>query len=192
MILSGLGLGLSLVVAATAAPIATAAASQATNVRSRASSQCLPGETVLYSCRFGGSLGSVCAAGTSVHYRFGPPLRPDIDLASAADWGNVHVGRVVGQAGGHQSHVRFTSGHHHYIVYEGVDGEAALSPGRRYSGIHVAAGPDGGESVSDLRCRGDEMMADDLSTSVAASAPEELRTGDVLWEQRDGPFDAWF
>ncbi|MBC2653596.1 hypothetical protein H7F50_17915 [Novosphingobium flavum] len=153
-------------------------------------SQCRAGERVIYSCRFGPparpAIGSICWRAAAVHYRYGPPGRPAIDLASTADWSNIHTGHVRGQgAGGYQEHVRFTNGQTDYIVFRGQDGALASRPGRTYSGIAVQ-GPTVGERT--LACRAGATLAPSLVEAVTRLAPPEAELG----ETPDGPFDAWF
>lgn len=148
---------------------------------------CAGGETVVYSCRFGTKLGSVCAGQGRVHYRFGAKGRPEMALSSQPDFGNVHVGMVTGQQGGRQRHVRFTSGVTHYVVFEGVDGQLADRPGRTYSGIAVLSAD---REQATLSCRGGATITPGFTVSVIAQAPAERRT--ALEETPGGPFDAWF
>lgn len=151
-------------------------------------SQCRAGEAVLYSCRFGTparpAIGSVCGSARAVHYRFGAPGKPALDLASAANWSNVHTGTVRGQGGGYQEHVRFTNGATDYIVFRGEDGALASRPGRTYSGIAVQ----GPGTDRTLACQGSARLAASLVEAVGARAPEDA----ALNELPDGPFDAWF
>lgn len=152
-------------------------------------SQCRAGEQVLYSCQFGKSVGSVCAGAASVHYRYGAPGQPGLDLANKPDWSNVHTGTVRGQGtGGYQEHVRFTNGQTHYIVFSGMDGELASHPGRTYSGIAVQSGPRGEKALADLACAGKPRMTGSLADAVNARALADVD----LSEESDGPFDAWF
>lgn len=157
---------------------------------SRATTHCRTGETILYSCRFGKSVGSVCGAPGKLSYRFGPAGRPDIDIASAPDGANIRLGHVTGQGGGHQTHVRFSRGDTHYIVYEGANGSLAVDPGHLYSGIAVLQGADGGRELATLACHAKAMQhpdfADELAGYLPSADPEHLA------EQTDGPFDAWF
>lgn len=150
--------------------------------------QCLAGEQVIYSCRFGPaarpSIGSVCGRDSAVHYRFGPAGRPRLALPSKPDWSNIHTGRVRGQGpGGYQEHIRFTHGVTDYIVFRGADGALASQPGRTYSGIAVQ-----GAGAATLTCRGGATIAGSLVELVAAHAPPEAQLDEVS----DGPFDAWF
>lgn len=155
----------------------------------RAITQCHPDETVIYSCRFGKSLGSICGSAHSVHYRFGPAGKPALDLANKPDWSNVHVGYVRGQgAGGYQEHIRFTNGDTHYIVYRGQNGELADDPGHTYSGIAVLAGQDGGLTLATLSCAANAVISGSMNEDVSLRAPDDLDISEI----EGGPFDGWF
>jgi len=153
-------------------------------------SMCQAGEQVAYSCRFGKSVGSVCVGRGAVHYRFGLPGSPAMDVANAEDWHNVHLGSVRGQGDGWQEHVRFSAGQIHYTVFSGQDGSLSDHPGRTYSGIAVSQGKLGEHSLATLDCKGGAVMAEDWTGLIAAAAPEQLSGN--LQEETDGPFDAWF
>jgi hypothetical protein len=171
--------GLSLGLAAPAAPPLTAAPSAP-------ASQCRAGEKPIYSCRFGKSLGSVCAGPGLVSYRFGPPGRPTIDIASDRDWSNVRRGGVTGGGGGSQQHLRFTRAGHHYIVFWGAAGEYTRIPGKHWSGIHVRRGD---RELATLACRDGAWPAEDWEQLLRDSLPRHLRT---VPEDTDPQFEAWF
>ena len=154
--------------------------------------QCRAGETILYSCRFGRAVGSACLGAPGIHYRFGPEGRPAIDLANDADWNNVHIGFVTGGGGGHQSHVRFTAGRHHYIVFESQAGPLTDIPGQRWSGIAVLAGDDGLNTIALHECRSRPTMAGDWRFGLRRHLPAYLRDTDARDEVVGGPFDAWY
>jgi hypothetical protein len=150
---------------------------------------CKAGEEPLYSCRFGRKIGSLCGGSDRVTYRFGSAARTEMEIASKADWSNVRLGFVNGQQGGHQSHIRFTRGDTHYVVFEGANGQATTRPGFTYSGIAIVAGPDGGKSLGRLEC-GNGLDASAMAEAVRDRAPAALR--EQLNETLDGPFDGWF
>lgn len=152
-------------------------------------SQCRAGEEVVYSCRFGKAVGSVCAGARQVTYRFGPLGKPALALTNRADWSNVRLGHVIGQgSGGFQEHVRFTNGQTHYVVYRGRDGALADRPGRTYSGIAVQHGESGARNLARLNCNGSAQIAGSMTEAVQQRAPQ----GQDLAEAADGPFDGWF
>ncbi|MCW4461245.1 hypothetical protein OK349_05965 [Sphingomonas sp. BT-65] len=171
--------GLSLALAAPAAvPLTASPAVPA--------SQCRAGEKTVYSCRFGKSLGSVCAGRGSLHYRFGPPGRPQIEIASDANWGNVHRGGVVGGGGGSQEYLRFTRGDHHYLVFWGVGGQYTEIPGKQWSGIHVSRG---GNDLATLRCKSNAWPTENWEQLLRASLPGHLRE---VPDDTDPQFEAWY
>lgn len=156
----------------------------------KTTTQCRADETVIYSCRFGKSVGSICGTEHGVHYRFGPAGRPALDLANKPDWSNVHIGYVRGQgAGGYQEHIRFTNGDTHYIVYRGQNGELADDPGHTYSGISVQAGQDGGRTLATLGCTANVLVSGSMTEDVSLRAPDG---GLDIAEIEGGPFDGWF
>jgi hypothetical protein len=150
---------------------------------------CKTGEEPLYSCRFGKKIGSVCGGSDRVTYRFGSTAKTEMEIASRPDWSNVRLGFVTGQQGGHQSHIRFTRGDTHYIVFEGANGQAAVNPGHSYSGIAIVAGPDGGKALGRLDC-GNGTDASAMADAARDRAPAALR--EQLNETLNGPFDGWF
>ncbi|WP_423604081.1 hypothetical protein [Sphingomonas sp. MS122] len=171
--------GLSLVLAApAAAPLTAAPAAPA--------SQCRAGEKTVYSCRFGKALGSVCAGRGTVSYRFGPAGRPQIDIASDRDWGNVRRGGVVGGGGGSQEYLRFTRGDHHYLVFWGVAGQYTDIPGKHWSGIHVSRS---GKDLATLSCKSNAWPAEDWRQLLRASLPRHL---EEVPEDTDPQFQAWY
>jgi len=164
--------GLSLTLAAPAVAPLTAAPSSAP------ASQCRAGEKTVYSCSFGKSVGSICANGGKLHYRYGPAGRPAIDIASNGEWSNVRRGFIVGGGGGSQRHLRFIRGDHSYAVFWGVAGQYTQSPGATWSGIHVSEGK---TDLTTLRCKRAAWPSDDWE-DLAQDAPEE----------DDSQFEAWF
>lgn len=141
-------------------------------------SQCRAGEKIVYSCGFGKSVGSICASGGKLHYRYGPAGRPAIDIASNGAWSNVRRGFIVGGGGGSQQHLRFIRGDHSYVVFWGVAGQYTQSPGTTWSGIHVSEGK---ADLATMRCKRAAWPSDDWE-DLARDAPEE----------EDPQFEAWF
>ncbi len=150
---------------------------------------CKAGEQPLYSCRFGKKIGSVCGGAGRVTYRFGSAAKTEMEIASKPDWSNVRLGFVTGQQGGHQSHIRFSRGDTHYVVFEGANGQAATNPGYSYSGIAIVAGADAGKTLGRLDC-GNGLDASAMAEAARDRAPAALR--ERLNETTDGPFDGWF
>lgn len=160
--------GLPLMLAAPAAVPVTAAPGAPV-------SQCRADETVVYTCGFGRSLGSVCSGSGKLHYRYGPSGKPDIAIASADDWSNVHRKVVVGGGGGSQPYLRFTRADYNYVVFWGTAGNLTERPGRLWSGIHVR--------------RGDKDLA---TLSCGSGAHPVGRIPDAVPEDSDLSFDMWY
>ena len=173
----------ALVLASLALLPAVPADAPAASVRGRPATQCRPAEVVLYSCRFSRAVGSVCLDGKTVHYRYGPAGRPEIDIAGDDGWTNVHFNTTVGGGGGRQHHVRFTAGRYDYVVYEAVGGGLTEVPGRRWSGINVARD---GRDLALLECPGPARLHPDgwdlLFERAPASARDRLLDGDPRFE----------
>jgi len=161
--------GLALTLAAPAAVPVTAAPSPTP------ASQCRAGETVVYTCGFGKSVGSVCSGGGKLHYRYGPAGKPDIAIASAPDWSNVRRKVVVGGGGGSQPYLRFTRADYSYVVFWGTAGNLTERPGKLWSGIHVRRGD---KDLATLSCRG--------------GAHPVGRITDAVPEDTDLSFDMWY
>lgn len=168
----------SLVLIGPTLMLAAPAAAPVTAAPRDAASQCRAAEKVVYTCRFGKAVGSVCAGAGKLHYRYGPHGRPAIDIASTGDWSNVRRGGIVGGGGGSQQHLRFTRGDHHYIAFWGVAGQYTQIPGKRWSGIHVSKGA---ADLATLRCNSAAWPANDW----------EALASDVRGET-DPQFEAWY
>ena len=150
-----------------------------------AGSHCRNGEAVVYSCRFGAKTGSVCLGANSIHYRFGPLGRPEIDLASAPDWSNVHPLELYSQSLA-QKHVRMNRGPISYVVYFGEAGRLSDVPGRRISGITVMRGTD--RILGELACPGAGRFSPDAYARIGDAAPAGWEGG----EAAGGAFDGYF
>lgn len=147
-------------------------------------SQCRTGENVVYSCRFGAAVGSLCGSKGKLSYRFGPPGRPAIDIASDARWSNVRTATITG-SGGFQHHIRFTRDGFDYIVFYAIAGQYAEVPNKSWSGIHVGRGD---RDVRDLACRGRPTMPPpglgDLDRFLPAGVPSI--------EEPDDRYNMWY
>ncbi|MCX7285869.1 MAG: hypothetical protein NTX28_17840 [Novosphingobium sp.] len=148
-------------------------------------SLCTGGERVVYSCRFGTRLGSVCLGRKSVHYRFGRPGSPEIALASTPDWSNIHTGGNRSQGGLNQDHIRFTNGQTHYVVHQDETGSLNENPGIGSSGIEVLGGQTGSTPIASLRCRSAARFNLQAFADLYRSAPGHWDGN----EMPDSPFD---
>ena len=164
----------------------SAAPAPAENARVAGASHCRNGERIVYSCRFGRKTGSVCLGANSLHYRFGPLGRPELDLSSLPDWSNIHIGGNRSQAGLNQNHIRFTKLDTHYVVHAGETGQYNERPGFRISGIVVLKGASAENQIASLSCRGGKQFSDDAYRDFTNAAPD---TWDG-WEADGGSFDA--
>lgn len=153
--------------------------------RPASTGHCRDGEAVVYSCRFGAKTGSVCLGTKSIHYRFGPPGRPEIDLASLPDWSNVHTLELYSQALA-QKHVRISRGPISYVVYFGEAGQLSEVPGKRISGITVMRGTD--RILGELACPGGGSFAPGPFGKIRDAAPASWEAG----EASGGTFDGYF
>ena len=165
----------NLVLAGLALMLAAPAAAPVTAAPGAPASQCRAGETVVYTCGFGKSVGSICSGGGKLHYRYGPPGKPDIAIASTGDWSNVRRKVVVGGGGGSQPYLRFTRADYSYVVFWGTAGNLTERPGKLWSGIHVR--------------RGDKSLA---TLSCGSGAHPVGRIPDAVPEDTDPGFDTWY
>jgi hypothetical protein len=150
----------------------------------KTTSHCQGVEQIVYSCKFGKKVGSVCLNKDSVIYRFGYLGRPELAVKSMADWSNIHIGANPSQAGLSQSHIRFTNGKMHYVVHAGETGQLNENPGRRISGIEVVEGASSEKSIASLSCpRGTPFTS--KYYDVHESAPADWDG----WEADGGEFD---
>ena len=168
----------SLVLVGLALTLAAPAAAPVTAAPRGPASQCRAAEKTVYTCGFGKAVGSVCAGGGKLRYRYGPHGRPAIDIASDRNWSNVRRGGIVGGGGGSQQHLRFTRDDHHYVVFWGVAGQYTQIPGKSWSGIHVS---EGSAELATLRCKSAAWPADDWE-DLADDVP-----GDT-----DPRFETWY
>lgn len=131
--------------------------------------QCVQGETHLYSCPMGnGRTVSVCVGNRQVSYRFGPQGDPEIDLTVAAGRPGLWSG---GQS---QPHLRFRSGAYDYVVYSG------RQAGVERSGVVVLRN---GEEIRRLTCP---------VTSSQTDIPAGMIPDYVLREGVGARADDWF
>lgn len=151
----------------------------------RPASLCANDERVVYTCRFGVKLGSVCLARNSLHYRFGPHGRPELHIASTPDWSNIHTGGNRSQGGLNQDYIRFTNGMTHYVVYVDETGSLNENPGRQSSGIEVLQGSSGENALASLTCRSPASFDGSAYDDLAKAAPKDWDGA----ETPGGPFE---
>ena len=104
-------------------------------------------------------------------------------------WDEVRQGYVVGQQGGHQSHIRLYDGVRHIILFEGEDGQLADRPGRTYAGAVTQTARDPQQDFS-VVCAADAINGAlvenliDWAERTGVPRPEA--------EEPDSPFNGWF
>jgi len=148
-------------------------------------SLCERGERVVYTCRFGVKLGSVCLGRNALHYRFGPRSRPELRVASDPDWSNIHTGGNRSQGGLNQDYIRFTNGLTHYVVHVDETGSLNETPGRRSSGIEVLQGASGERTLASLDCKARASFNAKAHADLYKAAPESWNGA----ETPGGPFE---
>jgi len=151
----------------------------------RPASLCDGGERVVYSCRFGAKIGSVCVGRNTLHYRFGRQGHAEIDVASAPDWSNIHQGGNRSQGGDNQDSIRFTNGLTHYVVHQDEAGSLNETPGRTFSGIEVLRGSKGEQSIASLSCKTRSRFNWQAFDAIGDAAPKDWDGA----ETPGGPFD---
>jgi hypothetical protein len=158
---------------------------RAARIAPSAPSHCAAGERVVYSCRFGAKLGSVCLGKSSLHYRFGTAGHPAMDIASTPDWSNIHTGGYRSQGGDNQDSIRFTNGLTHYVVHQDEAGSLNETPGRQFSGIEVLRGSKGEQSLASLSCKARSRFNWQAFDAISDAAPKGWDGA----ETPGGPFD---
>lgn len=107
----------------------------------------------------------------------------------ASSWDEVREGYVVGQQGGHQSHIRLYDGLRQIILFEGEDGQLANNPGRTYAGALTITERNPQQDFA-IACTADETNVG-LVANVRRWA--ESSGAKLPQPEEDGsPFDAWF
>ncbi|CAN5905678.1 hypothetical protein BH11PSE3_BH11PSE3_33560 [soil metagenome] len=149
------------VAAATATP-SPSVTSKGTGQGTGQASLCSKDESVVFSCRSGGKLVSVCAsqaagpARGTLHYRFGKPGPGEpLELAlpeAPTPPAKAATGQSVPFAGGGGAWLRFTRGLAGYTVYTGIGKWGPKGEVREKAGLVVERQ---GKAVATLRCTGD-------------------------------------
>lgn len=148
-------------------------------------SLCAGAERVVYSCRFGAKLGSVCLGRNALRYRYGRPGKPEIEVSSTPDWSNIHTGGNRSQGGLNQDYIRITNGKTHYVVHVDETGSLNENPGRRSSGIEVLQGDAEPAAIASLSCPSRTGFSTDAWLALNRSAPEAWEGAEVP----GGPFE---
>ena len=108
-----------------------------------------PAETV-FACSFGARQVEVVREGARLTYRFGRPGRPELVLTGDAASGTLFYHRTL-YARGEDQTLRFTSGDHSYVIFNGWSAPNRYLEGARdYSGVLVLRG---GRVIRRMNCR---------------------------------------
>lgn len=142
--------------------------------------RCAAGEHPVYVCPFKQKTVSVCATDRAVTYRYGPPGKTDLKIASNGSDGRAHLGTARGPGnGGEQTSLRFSNGGYEYIIYSAIGGTGTAVPGRHWSGLVVMKGA---QEISSVQC------------PVSGKAQQfTLDTAPSFVADEDNPdYQAWF
>lgn len=143
--------------AKSGAPSASAAATPA--VAKGQASFCTPMETVVFSCRSGAKMASVCASKNAtrnkgyLQYRFGKPdsrdplelMLPEAEMVA----NKAATGEWTPYAGGAGSWLRFRKGNYSYVTYSGIGRWGPKGETRSKYGVMVERD---GKLIASLKC----------------------------------------
>jgi hypothetical protein len=159
----------------------TAAATPKSGAQAQ-TSFCTPLETVVFACRTGSKLVSVCASEGSLQYRFGKPdTREPLEITlpeSPAKPGKAASGESVPFSGGGGSWLRFHKGQYAYVVYTGIGKWGPKGETREKQGVVVEKD---GKLAAQLRCSGkltSELRPDWFEKAGVVSNGEEFNFPD--------------
>jgi hypothetical protein len=117
-----------------------------------AASFCKPSETVVFECRTGAKLVSVCAARGTLQYRFGKPEKPELKLPDPPSApSQAATGDTVAFSGGGGAWLRFHKGDYAYVVYTGIGKWGPHGEPHTKDGVAVERA---GKLVSNVKCTG--------------------------------------
>lgn len=136
-------------------------------------SHCTADEDVVFTCKTGKKLLSVCASkdltanAGFIQYRFGPKGKPEMRLKEPAEHPSAFAAAAaVPFSGGNEVHIRFNGGDHNYVVYEG-EGKGWIR-----AGVVVEKN---GRKVANISCNDGVSAASKLGADFFAKAgmPED-------------------
>jgi hypothetical protein len=111
---------------------------------------CKPAETVIFECRAGAKLVSVCATKEALQYRFGKPEAPELKLPDPPSApSKAATGETVAFSGGGGAWLRFHKGDYAYVVYTGIGKWGPHGEPRTKDGVAVERA---GKLVSNVKC----------------------------------------
>jgi len=146
----------------TAARVITTGSTTGTGVKPAAqrSSFCTPAETVVFACRTGAKMASVCASKDSgpkayLQYRFGKldgsePLEQVLPEGGQVAAARAANGESVPFSGGGGAWLRFRKGQFTYTVYTGIGNWGPKGEKRTKSGLHIEHA---GKPLATLKCQ---------------------------------------
>lgn len=146
----------------TAARVITAGSTTGTGAKPAAqrSSFCTPAETVVFACRTGAKMASVCASKDSgpkayLQYRFGKldgsePLEQVLPEGGQVAAARAANGESVPFSGGGGAWLRFRKGQFTYTVYTGIGNWGPKGEKRTKSGLHIEHA---GKPLATLKCQ---------------------------------------
>jgi hypothetical protein len=107
-----------------------------------------------------------------------------------SSWTDIRSGSVVGQQGGHQSHLRLFDGKQHFVLYEGENGVLSDTAGATHAGVAVLDESSNGEPLVVADCEAsptNRALLDNVRKARAAAGVPQL-----VEEEVGGPFDQWY
>lgn len=146
----------------TAARVITAGSTTGTGAKPAAqrTSFCTPAETVVFACRTGAKMASVCASKDSgpkayLQYRFGKldgsePLEQVLPEGGQVAAARAANGESVPFSGGGGAWLRFRKGQFTYTVYTGIGNWGPKGEKRTKSGLHIEHA---GKPLATLKCQ---------------------------------------
>lgn len=146
----------------TAARIITAGSTTSTGAKPAAqrTSFCTPAETVVFACRTGAKMASVCASKDTgpkayLQYRFGKldgsePLEQILPEGGQVAAARAANGESVPFSGGGGAWLRFAKGRFTYTVYTGIGNWGPKGEKRTKAGLHIEHA---GKPLATLKCQ---------------------------------------
>lgn len=146
----------------SAARVITAGSTTGTSAKPAAqrTSFCTPAETVVFACRTGAKMASVCASKDSgpkayLQYRFGKldgsePLEQVLPEGGQVAAARAANGESVPFSGGGGAWLRFRKGQFTYTVYTGIGNWGPKGEKRTKSGLHIEHA---GKPLATLKCQ---------------------------------------
>ena len=116
---------------------ASSSTDQSASAHEARSTLCKSSEKVLFACRAGVKVVSVCFGKGAYAYRYGVPGKLDIEILSNGADGKAYQSNVIGGEGGTGRNIRFVQSGYSYIVSSGEAGNLSDVPGKQWSILTV-------------------------------------------------------